>query len=139
MTLTSPGISPSHVDAVAPTFLLPPLTYGASDLSPVLSAETLEIHHGRHHARYVEALNRLLAEQNFSAHTLEEIVRIADGSGAKGLFNNAAQAWNHGFFWESMTPSVALPTEALADSIVAAFGDVESLGKRWQAGSRIDP
>lgn len=73
-------------------FELPPLPYGTKDLEPVLSAETLEIHHGKHHARYVETLNRLLAEQNFSAHTLEEIIRIAHGSGAKGVFNNAAQA-----------------------------------------------
>lgn len=130
MTLTSPGLSPSHADTAAPTFALPPLPYGASDLSPVLSAETLEIHHGRHHARYVETLNRLLSEQNFSAGTLEEIIRIAQGSGAKGLFNNAAQAWNHAFYWESMTPTVALPTNALADAIVAAFGDIEGLGKR---------
>ena len=133
MTQTSPASSPSDAGVAAPTFLLPPLPYGIGELSPVLSVETLEIHHGRHHARYVEILNRLLHEQNFSARTLEEIVRIADGSGAKGLFNNAAQAWNHGFFWESMTPAVTLPTNALADAIVAAFGDVESLRSRFLA------
>lgn len=133
MTQTSPAASPSHVGVAAPTFRLPPLPYGTGDLSPVLSGESLEIHHGRHHARYVETLNRLLHEQNFSARTLEDIVRIADRSGAQGLFNNAAQAWNHGFFWESMTPAVTLPTNALADAIVAAFGDVESLRNRFLA------
>lgn len=80
-------------------FELPSLPYGLKDLEPILSAETLEIHHGKHHARYVETLNRLLGEQNFSAQSLEEIVRIAHGCKAKGVFNNAAQAWNHSFFW----------------------------------------
>lgn len=109
-------------------FALPPLPYGVKDLEPVLSTETLEIHHGKHHARYVETLNRLLAEQNFSAHTLEKIIRIALSSGAKGLFNNAAQAWNHSFFWESMRPK---PAGLLAGAITTTFGSLEALGQRF--------
>lgn len=114
-------------------FALPPLPYAAGALAPVLSAETLEIHHGRHHARYVETLNRLLAEQNFSAHRLEEVVRIALGCGAKGLFDNAAQAWNHAFFWESMGASPSIPAGALAAAIAGAFGGLDALGRRFVA------
>lgn len=114
-------------------FVLPPLPYGIEDLKPILSAETLRIHHGKHHARYVETLNRLLAEQNFSVNTLEEIIRIALGSGAQGLFNNAAQAWNHSFFWESMSPKASRPSGLLADAISSTFGSVEALGQRFIA------
>lgn len=114
-------------------FELPPLPYGSGALEPVLSAETLEIHHGRHHARYVEMLNRLLAEQNFSAHTLEEVVRIAHASGAKGLFNNAAQAWNHAFFWQSMQPRRSRPGNLLSAAIASAFGGIDALRERFIA------
>lgn len=118
-------------DTATLAFELPPLPYGVNSLEPVLSAETLEIHHGKHHARYVETLNRLLAEQNFSARMLEEIIRIAHGSGAKGLFNNAAQAWNHSFFWESMKAKPSHPSETLAGAIATSFGCLEGLGQRF--------
>ncbi len=116
-----------------PRFVLPPLPYATDALKPILSAETLEIHHGKHHARYVETLNRLLAEQNFSAQTLEEVIRVAQSSGAKGLFNNAAQAWNHAFFWESMQAGASAPGQRLAGAITAAFGGHEGLGQRFVA------
>lgn len=131
MTDPESGSRTAAEDEVIPTFRLPPLPYRVDALEPLLSAETLEIHHGKHHARYVETLNRLLSEENFSANALEDVIRIAAGSGAKGLFNNAAQAWNHGFFWESMTPTVTLPSVALADAIGASFGDVDNLGRRF--------
>ena len=115
------------------TFGLPPLPYAINALKPILSEETLVIHHGKHHARYVETLNRLLADQNFSAPSLEEIIRIAHGSGVPGLFNNAAQAWNHGFFWESMSPTPSRPGGLLADAISSTFGSVETLGTRFIA------
>ncbi|MDE8650657.1 superoxide dismutase [Novosphingobium album (ex Liu et al. 2023)] len=123
----------AQLDSGSLVFALPPLPYGLKDLEPVLSAETLEIHHGKHHARYVETLNRLLAEQNFTAHTLEEIIRVAQRSGAKGLFNNAAQAWNHSFFWESMAAKPSQPSGPLADAISAAFGSLDGLGQRFAA------
>lgn len=133
MTDRSPNDTLTYSDTDTLQFELPPLPYGLGDLEPILSAETLEIHHGKHHARYVETLNRLLSEQNFSAHSFEEIIRIAHGSGALGLFNNAAQAWNHGFFWESMRAKTSQPGGLLADAIAAAFGNVEALGKRFIA------
>lgn len=129
----SPSDALASLDSEVPAFALPPLPYDAGSLEPVLSAETLKIHHGKHHARYVEMLNRLLAEQNFSARSLEGIIRIAHGSGAKGLFNNAAQAWNHSFFWESMTPKAPPPAGPLAAAISSAFGGMDALGQRFIA------
>lgn len=134
MAEQSPSNTLTRPDAETLVFELPPLPYATDGLSPVLSAETLEIHHGKHHARYVETLNRLLQEQNFSAHTLEDIIRIAHGSGANGLFNNAAQAWNHSFFWESMKPkAAAAPSGPLTEAISSTFGSVADLGKRFVA------
>ena len=78
-------------------------------------------------------INRLLSEQNFSAQRLEEIIRIAHGSGAKGVFNNAAQAWNHSFFWESMAPKAVKPSGLLASAISSEFGSLETLGERFTA------
>jgi superoxide dismutase, Fe-Mn family len=112
-------------------FELPPLPYETGDLAPVLSSETLEVHHGRHHARYVETLNRLLREQNFSAHTLEEVIRIAHASGARGLFNNAAQAWNHTFFWQSMVPEPSQPGSLLTSAVFLTFGNMDRLRERF--------
>lgn len=129
--LDSSTLRSSVAGAVA--FALPPLPYGIDTLVPVLSAETLAIHHGKHHARYVETLNRLLAERNEAVSTLEAVIRAAHASGTQGLFNNAAQAWNHGFFWESMTPAPAQPGDVLATAINASFGGMEALGTRFVA------
>lgn len=115
----------------AQAFELSPLPYGKEELAPVLSSETLEVHHDRHHARYVETLNRLLGEQNFSANTLEEVIRIARASGASGLFNNAAQAWNHTFFWQSMTPAQSQPGSLLTSAVFLTFGNMDRLRERF--------
>lgn len=116
-----------------PAFELPPLPYGHDNLAPLLSPEAVEIHYDRHHARYVDTINRLLREQNFSARTLKNIIRIAHASGAEELLNSAAQAWNHSFFWESMSPTPSRPTGALAKAIASTFGGVEALGQRFCA------
>ncbi len=119
--------------AGASTFVLPPLPYGIDALLPVLSAETLTVHHGKHHARYVETLNRLLAERNETASTLESVIHAAQANGTQGLFNNPAQAWNHGFFWESMAPAPVKPSNALTAAIKASFGGLDALGTRFIA------
>lgn len=82
-------------------FILPDLPYAAGALAPTLSAATLETHHGKHHRKYVEVLNDLLAEKGERPESLEAVVASAPPG---KLFNNAAQSWNHGFFWECMTP-----------------------------------
>jgi Fe-Mn family superoxide dismutase len=130
------GNAIAHPDAEKLVFELPPLPYGVKDLEPILSAETLEIHHGKHHARYVETLNRLLSEQNFSAHSLEDIVRIAHGSGAKGVFNNAAQVWNHTFYWSSLKPGGGgAPTGDLAAAITRDFGSFDKFKEEFTAAA----
>src|ERR1051325_10184150 len=85
------------------SFELPPLPYAEDALEPVISAETLKLHHGKHHKKYVDTMNELLAKSEVRGATLEDVVRSSQGK----LFNNAAQAWNHNFYWHSLTPKAA--------------------------------
>jgi Fe-Mn family superoxide dismutase len=132
---TNPSSAQKEISKMAdqPAFALPPLPYGHADLAPVLSQETLEVHHGKHHARYIETLNRLLGEQGSAPAPLEDIVRSAAQAGGGALFNNAAQAWNHSFFWESMAPGKTQPSATLAAAITSAFGSLDALEKRFAA------
>ena len=98
---------------------LPPLPYAIDALAPHLSRETLEYHHGKHHKAYVDALNKLLPGSEFERMNLEDIVTKATGA----LYNNAAQTWNHTFFWNCMKPhGGGAPGGALAAAIKAKFG-----------------
>lgn len=109
-------------------FILPDLPYRPDALSPVISAETLRFHHGRHHKAYVETVNRLLEAQGSRPDSLESVVREAAGDPAAAkLFNNAAQAWNHGLFWGAMSPGGGAPGDDLATAIAATFGDLAGL------------
>jgi superoxide dismutase, Fe-Mn family len=112
-------------------FTLPELPYDKGALAPSLSAETLEYHHGKHHNAYVTNLNGLIQEdgQTYeSQEDLERIILIADG----GLFNNAAQVWNHSFYWKCMKPGGGgTPTGELAKAIEAAFGSFEAFTKEF--------
>ena len=88
-----------------PNFTLPELPYGEDALEPVISARTLSFHHGRHHAGYVAKLNELVEGSPYVGRPLDEVVtRAAKDPTAKAIFNNAAQAWNHDFYWRSMRP-----------------------------------
>ena len=101
-------------------FELPPLPYDRSALEPHISAETLDFHHGKHHKAYVDNLNKLIEGTEFADMDLVEIIRKSQG----GIFNNAAQVWNHTFYWNCMAPNAGgEPTGALADAIGKAFGD----------------
>src|SRR5687768_12801780 len=102
-------------------FELPPLPYPQDALAPVISAETLALHHGKHHRKYVDTTNQLLASEPVRGSNLEDVVRAAKGK----LFNNAAQAWNHDFYWHSLTPKKTRPSAALARRIDADFGGYE--------------
>src|SRR5215217_965524 len=109
-------------------FVLPDLPYPSDALEPVVSARTLSFHHGKHHKAYVDTLNTLLADAGESPATLEEVViAVAGDASKKKLFNNAAQAWNHAFFWDSMTPEKAAPSGDLAKAIDDAFGGLGKL------------
>ena len=100
----------SAARAVTPIqFSLPPLPYAEDALAPVISAETLALHHGKHHKKYVDTMNQLLHEHPVDARSLEDVVRGSSGK----LFNNAAQAWNHDFYWHSLSPRGGKPGSAL--------------------------
>ena len=101
------------------SFVLPALPYATDALAPHISKETFEFHHGKHHQTYVTNLNNLVPGTEFAAMSLEDIVRKSSG----GVFNNAAQVWNHTFFWNSMKPAGGgEPKGALAAAILAKWG-----------------
>ncbi len=105
-------------------FTLPPLPYAKDALAPHISAETLEYHHGKHHNAYVTNLNKLLEGKPEASKSLEDIIKSSDG----GVFNNAAQIWNHTFYWHSMKPNGGgPPTGDLADAIKRDFGSFDKL------------
>lgn len=104
-------------------FELPALPYAKNRLVPHISEETLEYHYGKHHQTYVTNLNNLVPGTEFEGLTLEEIILKSSG----GIFNNAAQVWNHTFYWNSLAPSAGgAPTGALAEAIDAKFGSFEN-------------
>lgn len=104
------------------TFELPPLPYAKDALAPHISEETLTYHHGKHHQAYVNKLNDLIKNTSHEKSSLEEIIRKADG----GIFNNAAQIWNHTFYWHSMSPNGGgEPDGELASAIKQQFGSIE--------------
>ena len=108
-------------------FQLTPLPYAQGALAPVISERTLQFHHGKHHAAYVKTLNELLEKKGDKPKSLEEVIVEAGRSGEAKLFNNAAQAWNHAFFWESMRPAGgAAPGGELA-RLIQDFGGQQAL------------
>ena len=110
-------------------FQLPALPYAYDTLQPTIGERTMRTHHDKHHQAYVDAVNALVSESGRGRDALEDIVRNSDGK----LFNNAAQAWNHGFFWECMTPRTTAPNGDLASAITAAFGGQPSLKEKFVA------
>ncbi len=112
-------------------FSLPPLPYAEDALAPVISAETLALHHGKHHRKYVDAMNQLLRETPMPATTLEEVVKTSSGK----LFNNAAQAWNHEFYWHSLSPKGGKPSAALLRQLESDFGSFERFTEAFAAAA----
>lgn len=113
------------------TFKLLNLPYAANALEPSISRTTMETHHGKHHATYIKKMNEILAEKPNAPATLEEVVRFAKGEGDKKLFNNAAQAWNHAFFWNSLSPDAQTPTGGLKSAIEQAFKSVDAFNEEF--------
>jgi Fe-Mn family superoxide dismutase len=113
------------------TYELPPLPYAQDALQPVLSKETLEYHYGKHHQTYVTNLNNLVKGTDFEGATLEDIILKSSG----GLFNNAAQVWNHTFYWNCLCPGGAAPSGELTDAINRAFGSMEEFQKQFSASA----
>ena len=119
------------------TFSLPNLNYAKNALSPNMSEETLDLHHGKHHQTYITNLNNLIKDTPFANSTLEEIIKqTAKDASKAGIFNNAGQHWNHILFWNCMKPKGggAMPAE-LEKRIIADFGSVEKFKEDFiQAG-----
>lgn len=111
-------------------FTLPDLPYGYEALQPTMSSETLHLHHDKHHARYFAVMNDILKDRG-DVGSLEDVTVKAAKDGEKKLFNNAAQAWNHTFFWNSMTPNKSAPAGDLANAIDAAFGGLDGLKTKF--------
>ncbi|STQ68913.1 Superoxide dismutase [Fe] [Hafnia alvei] len=105
------------------SFELPALPYEKNALEPHISAETLEYHYGKHHNTYVVNLNNLIKGTEFEGKSLEEIIKTSTG----GIFNNAAQVWNHTFYWHCLSPKGGnAPTGAVAEAINKAFGSFDA-------------
>lgn len=120
-------------------FALPDLPYAADALEPHVTAETFSYHHGKHHNAYISKLNAALetdAGAKYAGLSLVEISRKALADGDHGVFNNAAQSWNHEFLWHSMSPNGGgAPAGALADAINTAFGSLDGFKEQFAAAA----
>lgn len=112
---------------------LPPLPYADSALEPGVSTTTLQTHHGKHHKAYVDKTNAAIEGTDLADKSLEEIIAAAESKGDKGLFNNAAQSWNHAFYWNSLTPASSEPTDEIAEAIESSFGSIDRLREELAA------
>ncbi len=114
---------------------LPELPYARNALAPHISENTLDFHYGKHHQAYVDNLNKLIDGSPLADASLDEIIKDSAGDASKaGLFNNAAQIWNHTFYWNSMSPNGGgAPTGAVAEAINAAFGGYDAFKDAFAA------
>jgi Fe-Mn family superoxide dismutase len=115
-------------------FELPPLPYAKNALEPHMSAQTFDFHHGKHHQAYVTNLNGLVKDTPMASQSLEEIIKATAKDDSKvGIFNNAAQVWNHTFFWSCMKPNGGgAPSGAVAQKIEAAFGGLDKFKEQFK-------
>jgi superoxide dismutase, Fe-Mn family len=106
---------------------LPELPYAREALEPHMSRETLDYHYGKHHKAYVDNGNKLIAGTEFESMSLDDLVKKSSGK----IFNNAAQVWNHTFFWNCLTPKQSAPGKKLTDALTKTFGGVEDFKKQF--------
>jgi Fe-Mn family superoxide dismutase len=123
------GVGPKVKQAAASVFALPPLPYAENALEPVISGKTVRLHYGKHNKGYVDTLNQLVAGTPFAEMSLRQLVLATAGKPEHApIFNNAAQAWNHAFYWRSLSPAGGgVPPLALKARIESTFGDLEAL------------
>ena len=112
-------------------FTLPKLPWDEAALDPVISARTIQFHYGKHHKAYVDKTNEMVAGTPMAAMSLEEVVRAADKEKNQKLFNNAAQAWNHTFFWSCLRPGGSKPSGDIARRIDSDLGGLEAFNKSF--------
>ena len=122
---------------VSTSLTLPPLPYPENALEPVISAKTLSFHYGKHHKTYVETANKLIVGTELADRPLEEIVTATAGKSDRiNIFHNAAQAWNHSFYWQSLKPNGGgEPPAALKRKIEESFGSVEACRKELSSSA----
>ena len=108
-----------------------PLPFPEDALAPVISAETIQFHYGKHHRKYVDTMNQLLEKEPVAAKTLDDVVRASSGK----LFNNAAQAWNHDFYWHSLSPRASAPSQTLRRQLERDFGSYETFVAKLAAAA----
>ena len=114
-------------------FTLPKLPWEEGALDPVISARTIGLHYGKHHKAYVDKLNELVAGTPYADMPLEQVVRQTSGDkSAQKIFNNAAQAWNHAFFWNCLTPGGGKPSGNLAKRVDGELGGMEKFAESFQ-------
>lgn len=122
-----------HVARAAATFEQPPLPYAEDALAPEISARTVGLHYGKHHKGYFDKLNELVPGTKYADMTLEEVVVAAHEDGEVAIFNQAAQAWNHNFYWEQFAGGPAAPSGDLAAKIDSSFGHLGGLVEEFGA------
>jgi Fe-Mn family superoxide dismutase len=131
----APDQPPTHEDTM--TFTLPPLPYAQNALEPHISANTLSFHYGKHHQAYVTNLNNLVKDTPLADKTLEEVIKASAGDQAKaGIFNNAAQVWNHTFYWQSMKQNGGgKPSGDLAGKIESDLGGYDKFVEAFKTAA----
>lgn len=121
------GVSTAMLEHMGFPYELPALPYALDALSPFISETTLRFHYGKHHQAYIDALNKAIDDTEFQAMPLKALIRATAGKPDQAaLFNNAAQTWNHAFYWDSLSPEGGEPPPALKRMIEASFGSVEA-------------
>src|SRR5260370_16985098 len=122
-----------HLDKGKNGFNLPKLPYAENALAPVISANTISFHHGKHHKAYVDKLNELIEGTPYAEMSLEDIIKkSAKDEKAKKIFNNSAQAWNHDFYWHSMTEKADAPAGKIKKALEDSFGGLEEFTKAFK-------
>ncbi|MGD9741484.1 MAG: superoxide dismutase [Dongiaceae bacterium] len=119
-------------------FALPPLPYDHDALEPHISARTMKLHHDKHHAAYVEKLNKLVAGTALEKCSLEQVIMTTRGDARATqtkIFNNAAQVWNHTFFWNCLAPKTATPKASLRQRIEKSFGGLDKFNKSFKTAA----
>ncbi|HEY9835944.1 MAG TPA: superoxide dismutase, partial [Vampirovibrionales bacterium] len=119
------------------TYELPPLPFDYTALEPHVSKSTLEFHHDKHHAAYVNNYNNMVKGTDMESKSIEEVIKATYNDASKaGIFNNAAQAWNHTFYWNCIKPSGGgQPSGELADKIAADFGSFDKFKEEFKAAA----
>jgi len=118
---------------MAAPFELPSLPYDDTALAPVISAETLGFHYGKHHKTYVDNLNKLVEGSKYADLSLEEVIKESEKEGNAGIFNNSAQVWNHTFYWHSLSADGGAPSGKLKEMIDSDLGGLEQFQKDFAA------